>query len=87
MRDRMASEISAIDDLLLPKSEAKRKQRELSALNEVFGADMRALRDYWMNALIANDEEMKAQILQEMADAAAQFATDRAAISAKYTNT
>lgn len=60
---------------------------ELNALFATYQADMQALQSAWVSALIkdgASEANRKAVISEEIAEVAAQYAEDVAAVKQKY---
>ena len=70
-----------------PEPPAKLKRAELLARYDIYQADLSAVSQAWLSALIADGEtevERKAQLSAEIAAINEQYALDVVAIRAKY---
>ena len=65
---------------------AQLRKRELAELSTTFRDDMQVMRDSWLSAFIAGDDETKVQVESDMEDTRLQYVSDKAEITARYSN-
>ena len=62
------------------------RKRELAELSTTFRDDMQVMRDSWLSAFIAGDDETKVQVESDMEDTRLQYVSDKAEITTRYSN-
>ena len=73
-------------DTIPEPTPAQLRKRELAELSTTFRDDMQVMRDSWLSAFIAGDDETKVQVESDMGDTRLQYVSDKAEITARYSN-
>ena len=73
-------------DTIPEPTPAQLRKRELAELSTTFRDDMQVMRDSWLSAFIAGDDETKVQVESDMEDTRLQYVSDKAEITARYSN-
>jgi len=73
-------------DTIPEPTHAQLRKRELAELSTTFRDDMQVMRDSWLSAFIAGDDETKVQVESDMEDTRLQYVSDKAEITARYSN-
>ena len=73
-------------DTIPEPTAAQLRKKELAELSTTFRDDMQVMRDSWLSAFIAGDDETKVQVESDMEDTRLQYVSDKAEITARYSN-